>query len=143
MNSLETLTVEEWDSRYKPMTNVLDPNASWDGVMFETYGEEHNTVRKYPNNRVWTYIDGDNGTYLIAGYHIVNRIGYFICEVPWEHENIQVLVKLDEHLKDLSIDELAEVFCEECGINAMDTYACIVAMKNNEALCVECCGDCI
>ena len=95
MELLVTLSVEQWEESYKPMTNVLDPNASWGGIMFETYGEELQAVRKWNNKNIWTYIDGNEGTYLIAGYHIVNRIGYFICEEEWEHENIQVLISLD------------------------------------------------
>ena len=30
--------------------------------------------------KVWTYVDGDGGTYLVDGYHLVNRIGYFITQ---------------------------------------------------------------
>ena len=95
MRQLERITVEEWDERYKPMINILDRNASWNGVMFETYGEEFRTVLKYPEERIWTYVDTDYGTALIAGMHICDRIGYFICENEWEHENIQVDVITD------------------------------------------------
>jgi hypothetical protein len=95
MNPLETITVEEWEERYKPIPNVLDPNASWDGIMYETYGDDFDLILKYPNEQIWTYIDGDDGTYLITGCHVVNRIGYFICEKTWRNENIQVIVSKD------------------------------------------------
>jgi hypothetical protein len=95
MKLLETLSVEEWDQKYLPIKNIFDDNASWNGVMYETYGDEQELVRRTKNEYVWTYIDGNEGTYLIAGYHIVNRIGYFICEEKWDHENIQVEVSKD------------------------------------------------
>lgn len=145
MNSLTMLTVEQWEETYKPMVNVLDPNASWDGIMFETYGEEHRTVKKYPNERIWTYAQGDEGLYLFAGYHIVNRIGYFICEVPWEDKNIEVLVHKDGwdgHLRNLTSYQLAEIMCNECNRYSMVDTACITAMKNNEAICNNCCECC-
>ena len=96
MKQLETISVEEWESRYKPIRNVLDPNASWDGIMYETYGDDFNLVVKYPNEQIWTYCDGNDGTYLYAGLYLADRIGYFICEEKWGDENIQVLVSLDE-----------------------------------------------
>jgi hypothetical protein len=82
------LTVEEWAEQYKPIVNALDSNASWDlgngGTMYETYGEELVAVQNADPNCVWTYIDTDNGTAISAGLGFVNRIGYFITEVPHE-----------------------------------------------------------
>lgn len=95
MNSLETLTVEEWDKKYAPIRNIFDDNASWGGIMYETYGDDLNLVLKYDDRQLWTYIDGEAGTYLVTGYKLVNRIGYFICANRWEHENIQVVVSED------------------------------------------------
>lgn len=90
----ETLiSVEEWDEKYKPMDNHIDLNASWEGSMFETYGAELEFVRNTPTDRIWTYCEGDNDEILlIAGYHLVNRIGYFITREPWEDESITILV---------------------------------------------------
>lgn len=85
------LSAEEWTNTFKPLPNHLDSEASWQdennvGAMYETYGEELDFVRKmYADtpNYVWTYMDSDNGgTVIVDGYHLVNRIGYFITEVP-------------------------------------------------------------
>lgn len=95
MRPLEKITVEEWEERYKPIDNIFDPNASWGGIMYETSGDDYNLVLKYPDEQIWSYIDTDYGTALIAGLHICDRIGYFICENKWEHENIQVDVIKD------------------------------------------------
>ena len=84
------MTFEEWEQTFKPITNHLDDNASFQdetgkGIMFETYGAEWEFVKAQDPKYVWTYGD-ENGPYIIAGRRFVNRLGYFVCEVPWEDE---------------------------------------------------------
>jgi hypothetical protein len=87
-----SMTFEEWLDKYKPINNHLDSNASFqdeagNGIMFETFGMDLEYVLSIANSepqRVWTYMDGDIGTFVGDGYHLVNRIGYFITEVPCE-----------------------------------------------------------
>jgi len=77
----------EWEDTFHPIINPLDSNASCEGQMFETYGEELAYVLEVANReprRVWTYVDGDKAHIIISGYHLVNRIGYFITEVAWD-----------------------------------------------------------
>ena len=89
------MNLEEWFEKYKPINNHLDDNASFqdehgDGAMFETFGEELEYVLKIANtepDRVWTYVDGDEGTWITNLYQLVNRIGYFITEVPYDDKN--------------------------------------------------------
>ena len=79
------LTLEQWDEVYRPIQNHLDPFASLGGTMFETFGEEYAYVLSEDEHYVWTYVDGDNGELLLlSGFHIINRIGYFITEKMWE-----------------------------------------------------------
>lgn len=89
MTTTLRLQVEEWEDTYKPIVNTLSDNPSWDsgsgGLMFETYGHELDHVRRISEEnpkRVWTYIDGHDYPVIVNGYHIVNRIGYFITDVP-------------------------------------------------------------
>ena len=97
------MTVEEWIEKYKPINNhIAGEDASWQGedgigIMFETYDEELVHVREMnatDPNKVWTYCDSDftDGAVVVAGYAFVNRIGYFITEVPWEtgYEEVNV-----------------------------------------------------
>jgi hypothetical protein len=89
-----TLTDTEWAEKYKPIKNHLDENASVDGEMFETYGDELDFVRQQDPSKIWTYADDDYGNpYISSGYSIINRIGYFITEVP--HEDL-VIVNLEK-----------------------------------------------
>lgn len=75
---------EEWQEKYQPIENHMDPFGSWDGTMFETYGGELEFVSSQSPNLIWTWIvDGDDST-VVSGFHTVNRMGYFVCKVPFE-----------------------------------------------------------
>lgn len=89
------MTYEEWADVYKPKINHL---VKTETNLFETYGIELGYVLStadYQPDTVWTLVDGDEGTYIIDGYHLVNRIGYFITEVPYTgHTPLEVLDQL-------------------------------------------------
>jgi hypothetical protein len=60
---------------------------------FETYGEDIEYVLRYIEKHgdkcIWTSVDGDDGDiWIVNGYHILNRICYYItkedCENPEE-----------------------------------------------------------
>jgi hypothetical protein len=78
--------VEQWEATYLPVANTPDDSASWGGLLFETYGDDYATVltvaEKEPR-RVWTWLDGEMGSYIVNGFRLVNRIGYFITEKEW------------------------------------------------------------
>ena len=69
--------------KFKPMKNHLAKNAGWNGWLFETYGKEMAYVKSVAPEKVWTLLDVDGGLYISSGYHFVNRVGYFVTEVPW------------------------------------------------------------
>ena len=99
----------EWEKTFKPITNHLDDNASFqneedEGIMFETYGDEIDFVRQQNPQCVWTYHDGEsNSTYISNGMGFVNRIGYFVTEVPCP-DNTDIFIQLQE----------ANYLCENC-----------------------------
>ena len=97
MDNFIEMDYEEFIETYKPITNHIDTNASFDGMMFETYGEEVEFVKAQDENRIWMYGDGDDGgSYLWSGWGFVNRIGYFITEVPFpDNTTIQVRVSFN------------------------------------------------
>jgi hypothetical protein len=94
MDEFVELSYDKWVEIYQPMKNPIDPDASMDGYMFETYGDEVALVKNQDADRIWMYGDGDDGgTYIWNGWGFVNRIGYFITKVPCEpNTTIQVLV---------------------------------------------------
>ena len=115
-------TFESWLEEFKPITNHLDPNASFQdesgkGIMFETYGDEVEFVKKQDPRCIWTYGDGDDGGgYIWNGWHFVNRLGYFITEVPCP-ENTTIQIQVDE----------SPIECDTCGVfiyNEEDDHEC-------------------
>ena len=78
---------DAWVAKYKPIANNLRGNANED--MFETYGDELHYVlgvKRFNPNQIWTLIEGDEGLWITSGYHFVNRLNYFITEMPFEGE---------------------------------------------------------
>jgi len=104
MDNFIEMDFEEFVETYKPITNHIDEHASFDGLMFETYGAEVEFVKAQDENRIWMYGDGDDGgSYLWSGWGFVNRLGYFITEVPFpDNTTIQVRVSYNWF------------FCENC-----------------------------
>lgn len=88
---------EEWVEEFEPIENNLDDNASYDGMMWETYGEEIQKIINYPAENIWTVFDDYS---IQAGYHLVNRMGYFITKKPWTKENTFVYEEGDLISKD-------------------------------------------
>lgn len=111
----QELSYDQWVEKYKPIQNILDDNASYDGCMHETYGAELEAARLATRrNCCWTVIECDNPAYdseaaeaaekagaeydvrdsvwvIASGFHPVNRLGYLITEVPFEGDYLEVL----------------------------------------------------
>ena len=110
MDKFIELDYDEWVETYKPIPNNIDTNASFDGMMFETYGAEVEFVKKADPAHIWMYGDGDDGgSYIWSGWGFVNRIGYFITEVPCPPDTtIQIRVSFNWF------------YCEGCGAEFED-----------------------
>ena len=79
---LTHLSYDAWVSRYRPVKNMIDPNAAYDGCMFETFGNEVKFVQTIEAQRIWTLLDCDGKLLIVEGFHYVNRLGYFVTELP-------------------------------------------------------------
>jgi hypothetical protein len=83
----DEMDYDEWVAKYKPIMNNMREKEQTE--MFETYGEEKayvHGVKRFNPNHVWTLIEGDEGLWITSGYHFVNRVNYFITEIPFEGE---------------------------------------------------------
>lgn len=110
-NKLIELTFEEWWDTYKPIPNYLDGSASFDGIMFETYGEEVAFVKAQDPNKIWMFGDGDDGgLYIWSGWGFVNRIGYFVTEIPCPDD---VIIQIQVGEPDLTCDFCGDTLDEE------------------------------
>jgi hypothetical protein len=87
---------DEWLSRY---TLVRNPNSTPDDLdpaasMFETYGTDYQEVLRVKATRprrIWTLCEEDGIGWVQAGWHYVNRIGYFISNEEWIDDGEQYL----------------------------------------------------
>jgi hypothetical protein len=81
---LQTMTIDEWEEKYKPIPNHLVPDRE---TAFETYGPEWDFVKVQDPRRIWTEIQGDDGNlYITNGCHWVNRLQYYVTQIPCEPE---------------------------------------------------------
>jgi hypothetical protein len=93
---------QDWVEKYKPITNHLDDNASFDGFAFETYGPEIEYVREFGNKpggelKIFTLLDVDGKIIVSSGFHFVNRLNYILTEEPFaEAEDIDVYDELSD-----------------------------------------------
>jgi hypothetical protein len=111
MDNFIEMEYEAWVETYKPIPNNIDKNASFDGMMFETYGAEVEFVKKAHPNHIWMYGDGDDGgLYIWSGWGFVNRIGYFITEEPFP-EGVTIQIQVAE--PDLTCDFCGDILDEE------------------------------
>lgn len=122
MNNFIEMDFDEWVKTYKPIYNHIEPNASFQdetgqGIMFETYGDEVAFVKSMNPAKIWTYGDGDDGGgYIWSGWSFINRIGYFITDIPCP-ENTEIQIQVDE----------SPTECDNCGVfiyNEEDDHEC-------------------
>ena len=113
------IAYDEWWETYKPIKNEHSIDSDYSGITaFETYGEELEFVRSQPENTIWTEMDGDEGVSIVSGYHLVNRIQYYITEVPYDPEHsYEIPVSIDKQCdcqEAVDIDLDSPVYCNEC-----------------------------
>jgi hypothetical protein len=83
------MTYDKWEETYQPINNTISKYPDDTLITFETYGDEYEAVKKAHDinpKTIWTEVDGDMGTYIVAGWHFVNRIHYYITENAWDDE---------------------------------------------------------
>jgi hypothetical protein len=134
MDNFIEMDFDEWVDTYKPIINHIDEHASFDngdgGIMFETYGDEVEFVKSQDPAKIWMYGDGDDGgSYIWSGWGFVNRLGYFITEVPCPPDTtIQIRVSYNWF------------YCENCSAEFEDPDNIIRDAFDDEDLqkCPEC-----
>jgi hypothetical protein len=125
----KTLTWKEFEEQFKPIKNHFSSDP--DQQMFETYGEEVEfVISKVEENKVWTWADGDYCSYVSNGYHYVNRIGYYVCEVPYDEDTeYEIITSTEEECECYSEDAyddggFGNPDCQECeGYGRITKYA--------------------
>ena len=100
--------LDAWEEKYQPIKNHFsEPQGEFADEFvedkFETYGEELDYVLSIADTepkRVWTLVEGDDSNlYITSGYHLVNRLNYFITKNPCklEYEETTYLIYEEEN----------------------------------------------
>jgi hypothetical protein len=108
MNYTEYQGWDEWAEKYKPV-------GPEDNQMFETYGKDLNTVLATHPRHVWTWMQGDMSDIISAGYHLVNRLGYYITEIPWANEDDYCVLSIEVECECYDTEaEEGKADCQQC-----------------------------
>ena len=109
-NSVEIQGWSAFADKYKPIKNHITkyPDINDELTMFETFGAEFEYVKEQDFRHVWTWVDGDMSSLIVPGIAYVNRLGYYVTEVPWENDLDYVL---------LSVEKECECYDEERAEN--------------------------
>lgn len=83
------MTFDEWEEKYKPIKNPFTGD-----IFFETIEDEFAIVAKSNPLTVWTDMDCDGYNYIMSGKHFVNRMGYYITEVPYKEGEMDIIIIL-------------------------------------------------
>lgn len=109
------ITIERWFDVYRPVPNASGASLGFDvndkSCLHETSGPDLVAVQAAVKNKpetVWTLLDCDGQMFITNGFHYVNRMGYFITEVPYTNEH-PIDIACDDDDGDLVEDDLDEV----------------------------------
>ena len=108
----------EWEKKFKPIKNHFR-KPEHEEIAFETYGEEWEFIKAQDPKTVWTNIQGDMSDLIVAGVAYVNRLQYYITEIPWENEDDYVLLSVEEECSCYNEEgyedgETGDINCLEC-----------------------------
>lgn len=84
---------EWWSDNYRPIINPK--NGTY---LFEEFGEDLDFLNKMAQeNRVWTWVQENGMTVIMNGFHYLNRLGYYVTEVPWDNEQDIIITVEDSN----------------------------------------------
>lgn len=97
MNGLAPYRILHEDTFYEYFEPYRHPEArcnAWGGIGLETFGKDHEIVRRIEPEYLWTVIDGSDGPdqWISIGYHYVNRVCYLVTRKPhnWIHVEFRI-----------------------------------------------------
>jgi ribosomal protein L20A (L18A) len=73
---------DEWEETYTALKNphAQEGEQGLGEIMFDTDGDEYQTVRGYDTGKIWTVRSTEYGLMLTAGFGVVDRLGYILSE---------------------------------------------------------------
>ncbi len=95
-NGKAFIGIDTFELLFKPAQNHLTKESSFDGRMFETFGQDAKYVQLIEQaapGRVWTILDGEEMV-IVSGMRWSNRLGYLVTEYPTT-DGLDFIVSLD------------------------------------------------
>ena len=83
---------DKWAEKYKPVKNHFKNSGEY---AYDTYGEEVEYIKTVDPKYVWTWVQGDMSDLIITGMAFVNRLSYYVTEVPWTDEDEYALLSVE------------------------------------------------
>jgi len=73
---------DDWEEKYTARNNPFarEGEQGLGEIMFDTDGDEYQTVRGYDTGKIWTVRSTEYGLMLTAGFGVVDRLGYILSE---------------------------------------------------------------
>lgn len=115
------LDFDTWEEKYKPVTNERGEIRQ-----YETYGDDLDIVTNTDYHYVWTWADGGDYSVIYSGTGFVNRLVYYITEVPWKEGEF------------IEIDMYEPDECETTGVHEYET---VTRYDGNTYECCKHCGE--
>ena len=80
---------EEWEEKYTALSNphAREGEQGLGEIMFDTDGDEYQTVRGFDSSKIWTIRSTEYGLILTAGLGFVDRFGYILSEQSFTEED--------------------------------------------------------
>jgi hypothetical protein len=73
---------DDWEEKYTARNNPFaqEGEQGLGEIMFDTDGDQYQTVRGYDTGKIWTVRSTEYGLMLTAGFGVVDRLGYILSE---------------------------------------------------------------
>jgi len=80
---------DDWEEKYTARNNPFaqEGEQGLGEIMFDTDGDEYQTVRGYDTGKIWTVRSTEYGLMLTAGFGVVDRLGYILSEESISEED--------------------------------------------------------
>ncbi len=82
-SNFQVISYKEWVLEYRPYSTNGEPIKT-------SHPVTHKLLRDIDPKYLWTLCHEDGQTFIDAGIHIANSLGFYTCQNPWPHSNIQV-----------------------------------------------------
>ena len=80
---------DEWEENFTALKNphAQEGEQGLGGIMFDTDGDQYQTVRGFDSSKIWTIRSTEYGLMLTAGLGFVDRFGYILSEESFTEED--------------------------------------------------------